>query len=262
MYHLAIDIGASSGRHIIGQKQGGRIVETEVYRFKNGLCDRNGTLCWDVDRLFREIISGMKECKSRGLVPSTVSIDMWGVDFVLLSESGKILGNAVGYRDKRTADIPEMVYKTVSKRKLFDITGIRSNCINTIYQLIAIKEKTPEQLESAADFLMLPDYFVYLLTGNKFNEYTNASTTGLIDLKTNDWAYDLIDTLGIKKSIFRPVSMPGTFAGTFKKEIAEQVGFDCNVVLAASHDTASAVMAVPSVAKNIMYISLRSRPVW
>lgn len=255
MYHLAIDIGASSGRHIIGQKQGGRIVETEVYRFKNGLCDRNGTLCWDLDRLFREIISGMKECKSRGLVPSTVSIDMWGVDFVLLSESGEILGNAVGYRDKRTADIPEMVYKTVSKRKLFDITGIRSNCINTIYQLIAIKEKTPEQLESAADFLMLPDYFVYLLTGNKFNEYTNASTTGLIDLKTNDWAYDLIDTLGIKKSIFRPVSMPGTFAGTFKKEIAEQVGFDCNVVLAASHDTASAVMAVPSVAKNIMYIS-------
>lgn len=255
MFHLAIDIGASSGRHIIGEKKDGKIIQTEVYRFKNGLDNIGGTLCWNLKRLFSEIIAGMKECKRLGMTPDTMSIDMWGVDFVLLSADGEILGNAVGYRDKRTDGLPNEVFRSVSKRRLYDITGIRSNGINTLFQLISVKNNHPEQLNNAADFLMLPDYFVYLLTGNKFNEYTNASTTELIDLKTNDWSYELLDELGIKKDIFKPVSMPGTFAGRLKSDIAETVGFDCDVVLAASHDTASAVMAVPSNSENVMYIS-------
>lgn len=255
MFHLAIDIGASSGRHIIGEKKDGKIIQTEVYRFKNGLDNIDGTLCWNLKRLFSEIIAGMKECKRLGMIPDTMSVDMWGVDFVLLSADGEIMGNAVGYRDKRTDGLPQEVFKSVSKRRLYDITGIRSNGINTLFQLISVKNNHPEQLCNAVDFLMLPDYFVYLLTGNKFNEYTNASTTELIDLKTNDWSYELLDELGIKKDIFKPVSMPGTFAGRLENDVAKEVGFDCDVVLAASHDTASAVMAVPSNGENVMYIS-------
>lgn len=255
MYHLAVDIGASSGRHILGWVENGVIKDKEIHRFDNGLIEKDGVLCWDTVRLFKEIKAGMKKCVELNMIPTTMSIDMWGIDFVLLDKNGEILGNSVGYRDSRTEGYPEKVFKTVSKRELYDITGIKSGMINTIFQMASIKDNNPEHLQAADAFLMLPDYFVYLLTGNKFNEYTNASTTELVDLKTNDWAYDLIERLGFNSKAFRPVSMPGTPAGRLKAEVASEVGFDLDVILAASHDTASAVMAVPSNAENIMYIS-------
>ena len=193
MYHLAIDIGASSGRHILGWVENGIIKDQEVYRFSNGLDDIDGTLCWDTDRLFNEIKAGIKKCAEIGKIPATMSIDTWGVDFVLIDSDGNKVGKSVGYRDSRTEGYVEKVFDTVSKRELYDITGIKSGMINTLFQLVSLKDSHPEELEKATDFLMIPDYFVYLLTGNKFNEYTNASTTELLDVKTNDWSYELLD---------------------------------------------------------------------
>ncbi len=255
MYHLAVDIGASSGRHIIGWLDNGIMKYEEVYRFYNGLDDVNGTLCWNTERLFAEIKNGMKRCAEVGKVPTTMSIDTWGVDFVLLDKNGKMLGNSVGYRDSRTEGYVEKTFEVMSKRKLYDITGLGTNTFNTLFQLVSLKDNYPEQLDNASDFLMIPDYFVYLLTGNKFNEYTNASTTELIDVKTNSWSEEILDTFGINKKMFKPLSMPGTKAGNLLSSVREEVGFDLEVVLAASHDTASAVMAVPSNDENVMYIS-------
>lgn len=255
MYHLAVDIGASSGRHILGWLEDGVMKYEEVYRFYNGLDEVNGSLCWDTVRLFNEIKNGMKKCAEIGKIPTTMAIDTWGVDFVLLDNEGKIVGNSVGYRDSRTEGYVEKAFEIMPKRKLYDITGLGTNTFNTLFQLVSLKDNHPEQLEKAVDFLMIPDYFVYLLTGNKFNEYTNASTTELIDVKTNSWSEEILDTFGIKKSIFRELSIPGTKAGKLLPSIREEVGFDLQVVLAASHDTASAVMAVPSNGDNVMYIS-------
>lgn len=255
MYHLAVDIGASSGRHIVGWLENGVMKYEEVHRFYNGLDDVNGTLCWNTERLFGEIIAGMKKCAEVGKTPSTMAIDTWGVDFVLLDKDGKMLGNAVGYRDSRTEGCVEKAFEIMPKRKLYDITGLGTNTFNTLFQLLALKERNPEQLKCAEDFLMIPDYFVYLLTGKKFNEYTNASTTELLDVHTNDWSDEVLDTYGIKRDIFRPLSMPGTVAGGLLPSVRDAVGFDLKVVLAASHDTASAVMAVPSNDENVMYIS-------
>lgn len=255
MYHLAIDIGASSGRHILGWLEDGTIRDMEIYRFDNGLTMKDGHLCWDTDRLFDEILNGIKKCKEIDKIPATMSIDTWGVDFVLIDKDGDKVGDSVGYRDSRTEGYVEKIFDVVSKRELYDITGIKSGMINTLFQLAALKDYAPEQLEKATDFLMIPDYFVYRLTGNKFNEYTNASTTELVDVKTNNWSYGLLDKIGIKKSLFRDVSMPGTRAGMLKDEIAAEVGFNLEVILGPSHDTAAAVMAVPSNEENVMYIS-------
>ncbi len=255
MYHLAVDIGASSGRHIIGWLEDGVMKYEEVYRFYNGLENINGSLCWDTVRLFSEIKNGMKKCAEVGKIPATMAIDTWGVDFVLLDEKGDMVGNSVGYRDSRTEGYVEKTFEVMSKRKLYDITGLGTNTFNTLFQLVSLKDNHPEQLSKATDFLMIPDYFVYLLTGNKFNEYTNASTTELIDVKTNSWSREILDTFGIKKSLFRELSKPGTKAGKLLPSVREEVGFDLQVVLAASHDTASAVMAVPSNGDNVMYIS-------
>lgn len=255
MYQLAVDIGASSGRHILGWLENGIMKYEEVYRFYNGLDDIDGTLCWDTERLFSEIKNGLKKCAEIGKIPSTMAIDTWGVDFVLLGADGKKIGKSVGYRDSRTEGIVEKAFKVKSQRELYDITGLGTNTFNTLFQLIALKQTEPEVLENAVDFLMIPDYFVYLLTGNKFNEYTNASTTELIDVHTNTWSEEILDAYGIKKSIFKELSLPGTKAGRLLPEIRDEVGFDLDVVLAASHDTASAVMSVPSNGENVMYIS-------
>ena len=253
MYHLAVDIGASSGRHILGWLEDGVMKYEEVYRFYNGLDEVDGSLCWNTVRLFEEIKNGLKKCAEVGKIPATMAIDTWGVDFVLLDKNGKMVGNSVGYRDSRTEGYVEKTFDVMSKRKLYDITGLGTNTFNTLFQLVSLKDNHPEQLEAATDFLMIPDYFVYLLTGNKFNEYTNASTTELIDVKTNSWSEEILDTFGIKKSIFR--ELPGTKAGKLLPSVRDEVGFDLQVVLAASHDTASAVMAVPSNGDNVMYIS-------
>ena len=214
-YYLAVDIGASSGRHMLASMVDGKMQLEEVYRFWNGMDDKNGTLCWDTHRLFEEIKNGLKKCKELGKIPVSMGVDTWGVDYVLLDKDDKVLGDTVGYRDSRTNGMDEKVYETISLEDLYARTG----------------------------------------TGVKKNEYTEATTGQLIDPKTNDWDYELIDMLGYNSKMFRPVSMPGTVVGNFTKEIQEEVGFDCTVVLPATHDTGSAVLAVPSNNDDVLYIS-------
>ncbi|NBH83055.1 rhamnulokinase [bacterium C-53] len=254
-YYLAVDIGASSGRHMLASLVDGKMQLEEVYRFSNGMKDRNGTLCWDVENLFSEIKNGLKKCKESGRIPDSVGIDTWAVDYVLLDQDGRILGDTVGYRDSRTEGMDEKVYERIPQTELYARTGIQKQIFNTIYQLMAVKQTHPEYLEKAESMLMIPDYFHYLLTGVKKMEYTNATSAQLVSPKTNDWDYELIERLGYPSKIFRPVSMPGTVVGNFTKEIQEEVGFDCTVVLPATHDTGSAVLAVPSDSNRAIYIS-------
>ena len=254
-YYLAVDIGASSGRHMLASMKDGKMQLEEVYRFPNGMDNKNGTLCWDVERLITEIKNGLKKCKEIGKIPVTMGIDTWGVDYVLLDKDDNILGDTVGYRDSRTEGMDEKVYEVIPQDDLYARTGIQKQIFNTIYQLMAVKQSHPEYLEQAETILMIPDYFNFLLTGVKKNEYTEATTGQLISPKTNDWDYELIDMLGYNSKMFLPVSMPGTVVGDFTEEVQKEVGFNCTVVLPATHDTGSAVLAVPTNDDDAVYIS-------
>ena len=254
-YFLAIDIGASSGRHILGSYENGKISLEEVYRFWNGMEENEGTLCWDTNRLFNEIITGMKKCKEMGKIPVSVGVDTWGVDFVLLDENESIIGKTVGYRDSRTDGMEEEVFSIIPEDELYERTGIQRAVYNTIYQLMAVKKQHPDHLEKADAMLMIPDFFHYKLSGKKVQEYTEATTSQLINPHTKDWDYELIERLGFPKKIFQKIYMPGTAIGDLTKEVQEMVGFNCQVVLPPTHDTAAAVMALPTNAEDTCYIS-------
>lgn len=254
-YYLAVDIGASSGRHILGHVEDGKMLIEEIYRFDNGMKNRNGKLLWDVEHLFSEIVNGMKKCKECGKIPTSMSIDTWAVDYVLLDKDDKVLGDTYGYRDNRTANMDEKIYEIVPEKELYAKTGIQKQIFNTVYQLMAVKQQTPELLNNARTFLMLPDYFQFLLTGNKMSEYTNATSTQLVSPQGKQWDKELIRSLGYPEEIFLPLQMPGTKVGNLLNNIQEEVGYDCEVVLCASHDTASAVMAMPVTEGEGLYIS-------
>ncbi len=254
-YYLAIDIGASSGRHILAHMEDGRMVLEEVHRFPNGMTEQDGTMVWDVDRLFSEIKAGMKKCGELGKAPVSVGIDTWGVDFVLLDEQGQRIGSAAAYRDGRTKGMDGEVYQVISEEELYQRTGIQKQLFNTVYQLMALKKQKPHELAAAKTLLMIPDYFQYLLTGRAASEYTNATTGQLVNPGTKQWDWELIEKLGYPREIFLPLSMPGTVLGDLREEIQAQVGYNCKVVLPATHDTGSAVMAVPSNGEDTLYIS-------
>ena len=254
-YFLAIDIGASGGRHILGCVRDDKIELEEVYRFENGMDEENGTLYWDVERLVDEITSGMKKCGDIGKIPESVGIDTWGVDFVLLDKDDNIIGKAVGYRDHRTDGMDSEVYKIISEDDLYGRTGIQMAIYNTIYQLMAVKKNAPEELSKAETLLLMPDYLHFRLCGQKVSEYSEATTTQLLDPTARTWDLDLIKKLGFPEKIFQKVVMPGTLLGSLSDEVKEKVGYDCNVVLPPSHDTASAVLAVPGNDKETCYIS-------
>lgn len=251
-YHLAVDIGASSGRTILGWVDNGKLKLEEVYRFENYIKDQNGTLVWDIKHLIKEVIKGIAKCSEIGKIPKTVAIDTWGVDYVLIDENGKEILPAVSYRDDRTNFVQEEISKLVSQKELYGRTGIQKQNFNTIYQLYC--DRKSGKLDNAKYFLMIPDYIAYKLTGVMKNEYTNATTTNLVNAKTKTWDYEVIDRLGIKKDIFFELSKPKTEIGSFNEETKKAVGFDCKVICAPSHDTASAVCACPVDDKSV-YIS-------
>lgn len=252
-YYLAIDIGASSGRHILGSVKDGRITTEEVYRFKNNIYNNAGQTCWDIENLFFHIKKGMKRCADINKIPVSTGIDTWGVDFVLLDENGRIIGNTVSYRDKRTKGMDSLVFEKISMKELYGRTGIQKQIFNTVYQLTAIGN-----LKNAETFLMIPDYLHFLLTEIKSNEYTNGTTTNLVNAEKKEWDYELIERLGFKKNIFLPLSKPGTVLGKLSDAVAGEIGFSCEVVLPPTHDTASAVLAVPYAAQDNDYIYLSS----
>lgn len=254
-YFLAVDIGASSGRHILFELENGVMRQEEIYRFPNGNVQKNGHLTWDVDSLFGHILAGMKECGRRGITPVSVGVDTWGVDFVLLDGRGQRLGDAVAYRDSRTDHADEYVKRFIPEDELYARTGIQKQKFNTIYQLAAVKSQEPELLAKAGMLLMMPDYFHYRLSGKAATEYTDATTGQLVSPETFDWDYELIRRLGFPEKIFQKIVPPGTVLGDLRPEIAKEVGFTCKVVVPGTHDTASAVLAVPSLSDAPLYIS-------
>lgn len=255
-YYLAVDIGASSGRHILGTLEDGKLVLEEVYRFENGMVrNQEGHLCWDIEHLLSQIKQGLKACKAMHKIPLTMGIDTWAVDYVLLDGNDRPMQPVYGYRDARTKGMDEKVYETISPEALYAKTGIQKQPFNTIFQLMAEKEQQPERLQQAKAMLMIPDYLHFCLTGKKVQEYTNGTTTQLVDAQTKQWDFDLIKALNLPVHLFQPLQQPGTAVGNFSKEVQEEVGFDCTVILPATHDTGSAVLAVPAAEDKFLYIS-------
>lgn len=214
-YYLAIDIGASSGRHILGSLENGQLNLEEIYRFENGMKKKEGHLVWDTKYLFHEILEGIKKCKEINKIPKSIAIDTWAVDYVLLDENDEVIGDVYGYRDSRTKGMDEEVYKHITPERLYRFSGIQKQSFNTIYQLMADKIQRPKELEKAKTFLMLPDYFQFLLTGKKKSEYTNATSTQLVKVNTRKWNRKLMADLGIPKDMFLRLNEPGE---AFEKE--------------------------------------------
>ncbi len=252
MIHLAIDIGASSGRHIAAWREDGELKMKEVYRFSNLPDERDGHLVWDLDRLCREVVGGLRACKEQGIVPDSVGIDTWAVDYVLLDDQDQPILPLYCYRDSRGAEGAELAHKAVHFDRLYERTGIQFQPFNTIYQLCW--DKANGRLDNAADFLMLPEYLSFYLSGVKAHEYTNASSTGLLDARGRTWDMEIVSALGLPERLFAaPPRTPPVKLGRLKPDIWSQVGFDCDVVLPATHDTASAIAALPQ--KGTAYIS-------
>ncbi len=251
-YYLAIDIGASSGRHILGWLEDGKLCSQEVYRFENGFLTENDSLVWDLEHLVAEVKNGIKQCAAMGKIPRSVSIDTWGVDYVLLDEADREILPAYCYRDSRTQAAVEAVEAILDPATLYHRTGTQRQNYNTIYQLYA--DKTAGRLDKAAAFLQMPAYLAYKLCGVKWHEYTIAGTAGLISAETKDWDSTVIDALGFDRRLFTPLHQPGERLGSFTDEVQAEVGFNASVVFAAGHDTASAVAATP-LSANDAYIS-------
>jgi len=256
MYYLAIDIGASSGRHIIGSVENGKLVIEEMYRFPNGMKKKDGSLVWDIEALAEHVKAGIAACVSKGKSPSYIGIDTWGVDYVLVDKDGKVIGDAYGYRDSRTEGMDQKVYQYIPEEELYARTGIQKAVFNTIYQLEAVKQRHPDYLEQAEALLMIPDFLSYRLTGNACSEYTNATTGQLVKAGETDWDYELIDRLGLPRRIFKSLRMPGYVVGELSKEVAEETGcVGAKVILPPTHDTGSAVVAVPTNEEDVVFIS-------
>lgn len=251
-YHLAIDIGASSGRHILGSTQNGKLHLEEIHRFENYITNLNGTFVWDIEHLVSEVKKGIAKCKEIGKTPCTVAIDTWGVDYVLLDENKQEILPAVSYRDSRTNSVINKVESIISEEELYLKTGIQKQNFNTIYQLYV--DYLSGKLDNAKHFLMIPAYLSYKLTGIIKNEYTNATTTGMVNADTKQWDYEIIDKLSLPKHLFGTLDTPCTVIGNFTKEMQDYAGFDSTVIFAPSHDTASAVCACP-IDDNSVYIS-------
>jgi rhamnulokinase len=249
--YLAIDIGASSGRHIIGWRDDSRICTDEVYRFANGMEETGGHLTWNVDRILTEVKAGIRAALTKYADIESLSVDTWGVDYVLMRGDEAIFP-CYAYRDNRTESVIADVHGQIPLMELYSLTGIQFQPFNTIYQLYA--DKLSGRLDGVTDFLMLPEYLMYKLTGVKTKEYTNATTTGLINARTKQYETSITERLGLPEELFKPLAMPGTVAGELLPSIAQEVGGKTRVVLCATHDTASAVegMDVPD---NAVFLS-------
>ncbi|MCL2717443.1 MAG: rhamnulokinase [Lachnospiraceae bacterium] len=253
--YLAIDIGASSGRHILGSLVDGKITLSEIHRFKNGFTKKNGFLCWDIETLFAEVLTGIAKCKEIGKIPVSLGINTWGVDFVLVDKNGQLLGDAVSYRDSRTDGMDEILSGIISEQDLYHRTGIQKMIFNTVYQFMALQKYQPELLEAAAGFLMIPSYLSYLLTGERQHEYTISSTTALVNSKSKAWDFELIKKIGLPEKFFGEIKPPGTNVGNFLPEIKQRLGFGAEVILPCTHDTACAVVSAPIDEKSIFLSS-------
>lgn len=252
---LAFDFGASSGRAILATFDGERIHMEEIHRFSNDPVNVCGVFHWDVLRLFHEIKQGITKAVHAGGFDA-IGIDTWGVDFGLIDRNGHLLNNPVHYRDARTDGMMEKVFASIPKEELYGRTGIQFASLNTIFQLAYLSRYEPETLAQADHLLLMPDLFAYFLTGEMRAEYTNVSTTQCLDPMTGDWAYDLLERLGVPTRLLPPIVDAGTTYGTLSDAICEELGAPkVPVIAVATHDTGSAVVAVPSSEKDFIFIS-------
>ena len=250
-YYLAIDIGASSGRHIVGWSEGGEIKTKEVYRFANGVTKKDGHLVWDTVGLYESVIAGIAEAFKSYKEIESLSVDTWGVDYVLL-DGDEEMYPVYAYRDGRTEAVIPKVHEKISFDKLYGRVGCQFQPFNSIYQLY--DDKINGRLDSATDMLMIPEYLMWKLTGVKAREYTNATTGGMINALTGEFDTEIIDALGYPSHLFPKLSQPKTVLGELRADIAQKVGGNCKVVLCATHDTGSAVEGIP-MEGNHPYIS-------
>jgi len=259
---LAIDLGASSGRLILGEYNGSFSL-TEIHRFENIPIENiegqqlPGHLHWDIETIFGEIKTGIKKCARLSHDIQSISVDTWGCDFALLDANGEIIHSPLHYRDKLTeGNIMEEVFNIIPKETLYKKTGIEFMRFNTIFQLYALKKLHPEIFEKADKILFMPDLFGYLLTGIAACEYTIASTSGLINLQTKQADAEILNKLGIEPALFGNICKPGTLLGTLKSELARELGVrQINIITGAGHDTADAVVAAPIIGTESCFIS-------
>jgi len=246
MRSIAIDLGASSGRVIAGDIENNKIQLSELYRFSNSGQLSDEGLIWDLSHLFEELVRGLRTA-SEGLEIESIAIDSWGVDYVLLNSQKMLVLKPYHYRNDRTKDTQQEIEKILPRKKIFATTGIQFMEINTLNQLFASMRTHPKETSMANHFLMIADYFTFLLTGIITNEYSNASTTQLLNVHTNEWAYPIIKQLGLSLNMFHSLTMPGTKIGFLRQNLAKQTGLsrDVKIIATASHDTAAAIAAVP-----------------
>ena len=242
-YYLAIDIGASSGRHIVGWKEGHEVKTREVYRFPNGVEKQDGHLVWNIEGLLASVKAGIDEALKLYPQIESLSVDTWGVDYVLLNGEKEILP-CYAYRDGRTEAVIPKVHEILPFSDLYRWTGIQFQPFNTIYQLYA--DKLAGRLENATDFLLMPEYLLYKLCGVKGHEYTNATTGGMVNAITKEYDPEIIKALGLPEGLFQKLSQPGAYLGDYK-------GIKC--VLCATHDTGSAVEGIPMEGNEIFISS-------
>ena len=252
---LAVDLGASGGRACAGRFDGERLAVEEVRRFGNDPVRLGARLHWDVLRLFHELKQSLTAAVPAK--PASLGIDSWGLDFGLLGANGELLGNPYHYRDEQTRGMMEEVWALVPREEIFVRTGIQFMPINTLYQLFALKRAGSVLLTQAASLLLMPDLLRYFLTGERSSEYTNATTTQLLDLEAGEWSQDLLERMQLPSQVVAPVVSPATELGPLLPEVAEEIGAGARVpvVTVASHDTASAVVAVPAQGRDFAYIS-------
>ncbi|MGC9065468.1 MAG: rhamnulokinase [Candidatus Ratteibacteria bacterium] len=255
--YLAIDIGASSGKAICGTLKHGKMTLNEVFRFVNEPVFINGSLHWNILSLWTDVLNCISACLNQGFENiASVGIDTWGVDFVLLDEMGHVLQNPFHYRDTITSDVEKLIEDKIREQDLYEITGLRISRVTTLSQIISLKMKSRWLFDVARTFLMMPDFFRYLLSGNIACELTNAGSSQLLDIHTKNWSRKIFDTFILPLDIMPEIISPGTIAGKLRREISEKFHCkDTNVSVVAGHDTASAAAAVPFVDQNTLFIS-------
>ncbi|OQA83945.1 MAG: Rhamnulokinase [Lentisphaerae bacterium ADurb.Bin242] len=255
--YLAIDIGASSGRAIVGSLDNGILHLEEMHRFENGPTRRGNSLFWDLAHIFAELKEGIRKSLAKYPDIRSMGIDTWGVDYVILKPDGSFARDPYNYRDSRTDNVPEEVFKIVPEPELYSRTGMQQMQLNTIYQLYAHRKAHPEDFATGNTLLMIPDAIAYLFCGDRTCEYTEASTSNLLNAKTRNWDWETIEQLGFRKEFFPRLTPPSTVAGKLRVEIARELGCpEIEVCKVGSHDTASAVASVPAPSrKNWVYIS-------
>jgi len=253
---LAFDVGATSGRAVLATLEGVKFEMKEIYRFPNAIYELNGKFYWNVYSIFDHFKKAMAQCAQQHVAIDSIGIDTWGVDFGYLAEDGSILGMPRSYRDPYTVGAPEKLFKKIPRKEVYEATGIQIMNFNSLFQLFAAKEENFAPAKYAKEILFMPDLLSYMCTGNKVCEYTEASTSQILNPNTRDFERSLLQKLDINPAILRDLVQPGTKVGMLTKAVAEETGLgEVPVVAVAGHDTASAIVAVPASDRNFAYLS-------